>query len=282
MTYFSPRKRPVDPGSPADHTFVVANVQPPAIRPFACWSYREEGGKEVCPGGQGNYPVADCYRLNYDATHLDTAGIGVYGLNGVCHQSANCFLFSANIVMPFWEIGGGFLTYFFYGAFGSAYRLWRPLIYGQCVDKRGSQGDLPAEGRDRELIDRIVQLRERRTEVGAEDEKEEVVEELRECVEYFTPDVDLPADFSDKQMEFLTEKENIIGPTAADAGRRGGEQAAERLNELGHQFLQALGDGMVSTQDYEKLIGAPPGQMIDLIDPNLAHLVGQQPPDQPD
>src|SRR5712692_6696510 len=78
----------------ADHTFVAQGDTQTDY--FACWGQHfDPSPKQPICTGNINYNLANCYRDPLFGCP-DTAGIGIYGVNGVCHQSANCFLFSAN------------------------------------------------------------------------------------------------------------------------------------------------------------------------------------------
>jgi hypothetical protein len=79
----------------ADHTYVACPDAGDEF--FDCWGEPSRTGPDrmlIC-SGEGNYPVANCYRcsLEYEGKiYPDTACIGIYALNGVCHQSvtASC------------------------------------------------------------------------------------------------------------------------------------------------------------------------------------------------
>lgn len=83
----------------ADHTFVYC---PDNKSYFGCWAGGDIGATDavkICTGTYENaYAVANCYRDSLPG-FPDTAGIGVYGYNGVCHQSANCFLYAAGTLL---------------------------------------------------------------------------------------------------------------------------------------------------------------------------------------
>src|SRR5437660_5941898 len=86
----------------ADHTFVAAGNPPTSGGPppeyFACWGQHYDQAQVGICSGNVNYNRANCYRDPAFGAP-DTAGIGIYAINGVCHQSANCFLLSANVTL---------------------------------------------------------------------------------------------------------------------------------------------------------------------------------------
>ena len=80
----------------ADHTYVACPDAGDEF--FDCWGEPSRTGPDPDAhllAGEGNYPVANCYRcsLEYEGKiYPDTACIGIYALNGVCHrrQTASC------------------------------------------------------------------------------------------------------------------------------------------------------------------------------------------------
>lgn len=83
----------------ADHTFVYC---PNYGFYFNCWGGGDIHGPSAvknCEGDNGQaYIRANCYRCPVLGLP-DTAGIGAYGINGVCHQSSNCFLYAAGTTL---------------------------------------------------------------------------------------------------------------------------------------------------------------------------------------
>lgn len=79
----------------AEHTYVKAPNNGPAY--FNCWGGHSGSGQHALGGasGDGYYKVANCYRGPTVLGHEDT-GFITYGVTGVCHQTANRFLYSAS------------------------------------------------------------------------------------------------------------------------------------------------------------------------------------------
>ncbi len=114
----------------ADHTFVAnGNTQSDY---FACWGQHFDSSpkQSICTGNI-NYGLANCYRDPLFG-YPDTAGIGIYGINGVCHQSANCFLFSSGVTLTF-SVGGYWASLLAYGPYGTAFLPWLFGVYAVCA-----------------------------------------------------------------------------------------------------------------------------------------------------
>jgi hypothetical protein len=89
-----------------DHTYVTSD-NPPFVWP--CWG-RGAGGKMICRGN-GNSSVANCI-----SQPNSYAGI-VYGVTGVCHQTANRILFPAGVTVS--KAGGYWASSLAYGIYGT-------------------------------------------------------------------------------------------------------------------------------------------------------------------
>jgi hypothetical protein len=123
----------------ADHAFVKAPNNGPAY--FDCWGAHSGDGEYQVEGGSGggNYAIADCYRGIDVLGHTDTAYIEAYGIDGVCHQAANRFLYSAcpwlgpQVVVtdPFHGVRGGIASVLAYGVYGNTSASFLS-IYATC------------------------------------------------------------------------------------------------------------------------------------------------------
>jgi hypothetical protein len=87
-----------------DHTYVKSDHFT-----WPCWG-RSEGGKSICQGN-GDESIANC--LSQENSH---AGI-VYGVTGVCHQTANRILYPANVTVS--KAGGYSASTMVYGTYGT-------------------------------------------------------------------------------------------------------------------------------------------------------------------
>jgi hypothetical protein len=89
-----------------DHTYVTSDNPSHA---WPCWG-RESGGTEICRG-YGKYSVADCI-----SQPNSWAGI-IYGVTGVCHQTANRILYPARVTVS--NAGGYWASHLAYGIYGT-------------------------------------------------------------------------------------------------------------------------------------------------------------------
>lgn len=89
---------PVDPpvlDKIADHTFVVCEQER-----FRCWGGSDTGHREACKVTSGSGKKALCKSTKYRGP-MDSACLGIYAVNGVCHQSTNLFLYAVDgTVLP--------------------------------------------------------------------------------------------------------------------------------------------------------------------------------------
>lgn len=261
-----------DLGKYAEHTYIrcperdayfdcwgnhASPTQGPGVRRFSC---------------QGLYAVADCYRRNQLSVR-DTAGLGVYGVNGVCHQSANLFLYSSGRTIAVADgVKGYAITSFAYGPYGDFgptgapsdslfLSLWKTTVYNPCYEACGQTQALGSA-----LFQAIKQLH---SALAAEAVRLEPGELLRQevalLVEQAVPGIEAGL-FKDLHLDFLREKQRVLA-----LGVKGME-AADKLNELAVQFQKALaariGDG-----PYEKLTGLKAGETVNIIDPAIAGVV---------
>ncbi len=94
----------------ADHTYVTSSDG----HSWACWG-RETGGSIICLG-EGDSDIADC--ISQSSSH---AGI-IYGVTGVCHQTANRILRPARKTVS--SANGYSLSWALYGVYGGTNRGW--------------------------------------------------------------------------------------------------------------------------------------------------------------
>jgi len=79
----------------ADHTFVVCGTSR-----FGCWGGSDTTNPHACRVTSGSGDNALCKANNYRGP-FDSACLGIYAVNGVCHQSTNLFLFAVDhTVLP--------------------------------------------------------------------------------------------------------------------------------------------------------------------------------------
>ena len=250
------------------HTYVYC---PDVNAYFQCWgtppNYTNQGNRLVC-SGNGNYNRANCYRdpvLGYP----DTAGIGIYGVNGVCHQSANCFLLSANTSLNPLLVPSYWLTLCWYGVLGTNSIWWLGAVYGICSWFNPSLApEMPTEiAAESSVVDKIRSLyASHSAQANPPDPHERLIDEAATVTQHYAPEAD-PSKYRDLHAESLNEKDALIATGIT------GQALADKLNSLSGQFQVALAQ-RVGAELYKKLSGVDAGQTVDIIEPGLAAAAG--------
>lgn len=99
---------PVDGLTFLDHTYVHIEKEDQSLIKYGCWG-RADDGRQIC---EGTGDVADAEMI---ATPSGLAGI-VYGVTGVCHQTANRILYPAQVTVM--QAGGYAISSAIYGTYG--------------------------------------------------------------------------------------------------------------------------------------------------------------------
>jgi hypothetical protein len=278
----------------ADHTFVRC---PDNGQVFECWQGSGGPDELLISAGDGNYNVADCYRCPV-WPFRDTACIGVYAVHGVCHQSTNCFLFSAGATLDL-RVRGYWFSALVYGVWGRLFPLWLGT-YAWCSWLRGAAleevmaGMAAGEQAEDALSDKLRRVHAEaadqgvlyapaaaagvRAAAGAEEPQplsnRVLMDEAATLTQHFAPDVD-PASFRDLHASLLEKKDAIV------ASGLTGTELADALNELSVQTQQAMMKRLGS-EDYQKLMGVEAGETLRLIEPDVAEAAGKPVPPPPD
>jgi hypothetical protein len=215
-----------------------------------------------------NYNRANCYRDPAFGAP-DTAGIGIYAINGVCHQSANCFLISANVTLNF-AVAGYWASLLAYGTYGTNFSSWYSGIYTPCswrnpliaTEMEASAAAEPS------LTDQIRSLYASfLTQREPADPHERLISEAAIVVKHHVPEAD-PSKYRDLHAEFLKEKDAVIATGIT------GQSLADKLNSLSTQLQGAL-EQRVGADLYKKLNGVDAGKRVNIIDHRLAALAGR-------
>jgi hypothetical protein len=262
-------------GGTLDHVFVAQGTQgspPPDY--FACWgtNYVPSPHPPVVTGNI-NYNLANCYRgapVPIPGMGLcpDTARIGVYGINGVCHQSANCFLFSARAGLNF-SVLGYWLSLLAYGPYGTLFNWWLPFVYGTCAFFNPAlAAEVPqAAAAEPSVVDKLGDLYASFQALPQRPDPHDVtIQEAETVVKHFEPGID-PAVYRNQHAAFLSEKDAVIATGIT------GHALADKINDLSKQ-LQAELSHRLDPAHYKRLSGADPAQRLNLIDPRLAAAAG--------
>jgi hypothetical protein len=260
----------------ADHTFVYC---PDNGKYFGCWANGRKDlpdAAHLCTGTYKNaYAVANCYRHSVDVGghhYPDTAGIGIYGVNGVCHQSANCFLYAADTKIPFGKERPrlywlSVATYGFWGTGGWTW--WWAAIYFPCRGEKDKMREKQPRVSKDPLIAELQQahqiLIERREKISPIDV---VLRDTVVCTKHFLSEVD-SATFAEMQRDYLKEREALIRAEKGETLKGAPAEAlAKKLDDLLEQFQKSLAERLDAAA-YEKLTGLKPNETGRLIDPRI-------------
>jgi hypothetical protein len=260
---------PLHGNLPADHTYVESDdgfVWP-------CWG-RSSGGHQLC-AGYGSSAVANCISLQNSQAGL------LYGLTGVCHQTANRILHPATVVVS--EARGYTASAFLYGAYGTDARAWRARL--RRCSAIGSGGGVTAyqsnENIEREKymrrVDRLYADRNVR-QVGqtAHAVRADLGAELEMLLDYrLGPELDqrIVSQLVDLQQDALDAKEPL--DQALELGHMSGLEYAERVNALaGELTVRAV--PVLGPERHRLVFLAPPGAVV-VVEPEIAEEVYTRP-----
>jgi len=264
----------------ADHTYVTSSdgyVWP-------CWG-RSSGGRMIS-SGNGSSAQANC--LSQTDSH---AGI-IYGVTGVCHQTANRILWPSRTTVSsssgYWA---STLLYGVYGTMGVPQLLEWEARKERCSSVSGDReiaAALPASIRaatekavapqpaaEREFLDKIDTL-------YAPYVKTMTIAKLTEMkpVDFLAKELDLIADYklgADKnpeqisslqhiQSDALKEKANLA--MALNNRTINGEEYASKVNDLFGTMLNQFSK-TIDRETYVKLLDIKPGVTFSIVDPKI-------------
>jgi len=264
----------------ADHTYVTSSdgyVWP-------CWG-RSSGGRLIS-SGQGSSAQANC--LSQSDSH---AGI-IYGVTGVCHQTANRVLWPARITVS--KASGYWASTLLYGVYGTstipslieweARKAHCSKVTGDraaaaplrpSLIKAAARPVTPQSEEERVFLDKINELytpHMKTMTVAA-------ITEMK-APEFLAKELDLIADYKlaaakdPKQItalqkiqgDVLKEKEHLV--LALNNRKITGEEYAQKVNDLFVSMLNKCSQ-TVSEEHYVKLFDMKPGITFGIVDPKI-------------
>lgn len=248
----------------ADHTFVYC---PNTKKYLVCWGGHVGPDLRTICTGTGRYAVADCYRGPPILDHRDTALIGVYAVNGVCHQSANCFLYSTNPAVTLnFRVRGYWLTVTAFGVYGTNFLPWLATVYAGCRAKEEVLAESPGEGT---LAHAVRALHEQLTPIAAPVAPQQLAERIMQEAALVAKDAIPHLDttrIDGALRDFLREKDRLVSKLS-------GRALADRINDASAVF-QRDAARTLGAANYEALTGVPAGETIAIIDPAIADAAG--------
>jgi len=264
----------------ADHTYVASSdgyVWP-------CWG-RSSGGRLIS-SGQGSSAQANC--LSQSDSH---AGI-VYGVTGVCHQTANRVLWPSRTTVS--DAAGYWASTLLYGVYGTMGLVqlaeWE-VRKARCSKVSGDRVTAvpllastkaaaekpvaPQSAEERVFLDKIDQL-------YAPHVQTLTVVALAEmkAPDFLAKELDLIADYKlgtakdpkqiaslqKTQSDILKEKQNLA--LALNNGKITGEEYAKKVNDLFVTLLDKCSKTL-SEEHYSKLLNIKPGVVFGIVDPKI-------------
>jgi hypothetical protein len=257
----------------ADHTWVYS---PENDCYFDCWGDHDGPNKQRIVVGDGCYNSANCYRCPV-WPFADTAGIGIFAIDGVCHQSTNCFLYTANRTLNF-SVRGYWFSLFSYGTFGRSYRRWLANHYRRCShgipsaatqiplrhDRKGAAGELQEEDPTIRIVHEIYGTA--MVQSKPKHPNELLADEVAAVTKLHAPEID-PDQFRGIQLDYLDRKDELIASGHREV------QLAMRLDDLARATQREIAK-QVGRERYERLMGVPPDVTLGLVNPQLAEAAG--------
>lgn len=228
-------------GTLVDHTFVVTE-----LGSFSCWGGTSGPDDQVVCDGYGNYYAANCYRGNNDS-----ACVGIYGINGVCHQATNCFLYSADITLDL-SVKGYYVSSYLYGPYGTNYDTWRQNFYAICY----------ASNNDKSLFDNLKGIYKTAIQETFTSKNEYIVRSSVTLAKHILPDIET-AKLEKLHYEFLPEIQKTLEEAEVENNMIK-EDSAKKINAKAIQLQEELATKL-TPEEYKSLIGVEPGIPIHVI-----------------
>lgn len=264
----------------ADHTYVLSSdgyVWP-------CWG-RSSGGRRIS-SGQGSSAQANC--LSQSDSH---AGI-VYGVTGVCHQTANRVLWPARTTVSkasgYWA---STLLYGVYGTMGPVQLAEWEIRKARCASVSGDRMlALPLTSRVKAASEKVVSPQAPEERAFLEKLNALYAPHVQglniaaiagmKAPDYLANELDLIADYKlgaakdpkqivslqKIQADVLKEKQALA--LALNNRKISGEEYANKINDLFGTLLNQCSKTL-GAKNYTALLGVDPGATFGIVDPKI-------------
>lgn len=289
----------------ADHTWVEMHPAGQHWTHFDCWGghkapKRENDGRgHQVKNTHGRWLIANAYRGTKKditgVTRRDTAHIGIYGVHGVCHQSANCFMKSGQQLLWSKKVRGYAASHAAYGIYGKRYHslfsnwwllIWSPVFkaYKNGYTKHADSGLIQLASMDElaqlpspEVDPLYLAIEGAHNDVlkqpGADTNKlihhDLTVASFSAHVKHDLPHVDVSR-FESEHRAYLMEKEGLAQSGLVQ------DDMTKRVNDLSRDFQKSL-ISRLEPADYSTIMGGVAhGDTVEIIDPNLISAVGME------
>jgi hypothetical protein len=251
-------------GPLADHTYVRSGDTG-----WGCWG-RDDGGNPIC-AGPGNYDHANAF------SQTDSHAAIRYGLDGVCHQTANRILYPANVIVSaahaYWASSWA------YGTFGT-HNLYAAIVWWKRKrEVLGMSEPVPVPGYPYNaamlsFVQQVQTLHASYAATGALNEQsttpftlhsQEFDLMLDHRLGHEKP-LNAVADLHTAHNSFLTQKGEL--DTALGNRSLQPRDYANRVNQLVANGL-ATSATLLGRDLHVRLFGLEPGAQVQLIDPEI-------------
>ncbi|MDD5267675.1 MAG: hypothetical protein PHO08_11175 [Methylococcales bacterium] len=261
----------------ADHTY-VRTADGRGV--WGCWG-RSDGGSEICRGS-GSSKQADCYSQPWG-----TSGI-IYGVTGVCHQTANRILYPARVIVS--GAHGYWLSSLVYGTYGDAasWAAQRLRCYWTGGDK-AMKAQLKAMPEEEANIKHAAP--QSKEDLGYTTEIMALYEEVAQAPEKFSAKEGAAPAFLSRELEIAIKiklgKQMDTGKTKAtiqlqnelhqEMNKLVDELYSEEIstveyanqaNRLFNKKFKLIG-AEIGKDNYQKLFAIAPGVKLSLINPDV-------------
>lgn len=260
----------------ADHSYIIVQKDdsPSVYDLLKCWGVENRDNERPYfdVSGQNIYCIANHYRGKEDS-----ASLGTYGINGVCHQATNLFLYAAGrrTMNPLDQVSpkGLFVSYATYGIYGTGrvginpfFSYWRAHYYepalAECTLQKAEsdkiQIDTPMAMSKMELAaQEIINLH--LSEANAKGNTDSlssqytngnnlVTKELEVLFRHLVPEVKFDEAIISAHQYFQKEKrlalEKLGASMAKDSNTAQIDQCINKINTSAIEFLATLRDSI--------------------------------------
>lgn len=249
----------------ADHTY----VHPVGYgNDFLCWGTNQGPDDRVIATGNCVYEIADCYR-DPAFGQPDTAGIGIYGVDGVCHQSANCFTYYVGYAATCSrQVRGYPATVLIYGVWGKLWPAWVLATYNPCAQKyEAGVTATPPTGDS--LSSKIHALYQNLLKNPPTDPHEHIIQSFKIIAQHEVQNFDYNK-IEEHHKDFLKQSQSIIDKEKDDV-----RQLTNKLDELSAQFQKTLAERL-DASDYKNIFGIEPGKVSSLFEEDIIQSLEKQ------
>ncbi len=243
----------------ADHTYVTSGDG----RTWPCWG-RNKGGNVVCHG-TGSADAADC--LSQEKSH---AGL-LYGITGVCHQTANRILYPAKCLVS--AARGYWASSAIYGTYGLDQEGWQQRQMNCRANLSGGVNLDDAPGGPKSYREEILELHAKSAGT-LENIYSDVVPKILQHEMRLLLKHRLGRKYPGRKINAVYKRHHSLHSRKknleAEYGRNkmSGREFAKRANAIFTDEFKKIG-AVIKKDDYKKLFYSELGARVDIVDPKI-------------